>query len=96
MIFAEEKHLSIVRIILKKYVPNAAIKVFGSRVNGNPKLYSDLDLAIDAKEQISLLTLAKIEHDFEESSLPFRVDVMDWQSISSEIKENILENFELL
>ena len=96
MIIIENEYLDIVKNILKKYVPHAKIKVFGSRVNGTPKPYSDLDLIIENTTEISLLTLAKIDHDFEESSIPFRVDVMDWFSISTEIKEVILKNYELL
>jgi hypothetical protein len=37
----------------------------------------DLDLAIVSDTGLSLSLLAAIEHDFSESGLPFKVDVVD-------------------
>jgi predicted nucleotidyltransferase len=51
-------HLKIVLSILKQFVPNCEVRVFGSRCNGNVKEYSDLDLAIVGKEKIDWNILA--------------------------------------
>jgi len=36
-----------------------------------------------------------IREDFEESDLPFRVDILDWHTISAEFKANIEAKFEV-
>lgn len=53
---------------------------FGSRVSGwpfghGPKPYSDLDLAVWSAHPQLDLALAKLRADFEDSNLPWRVDV---------------------
>lgn len=50
--------------------------IFGSRAKGTAKLYSDLDIALVAKEPISLEALSLLEEDFTESELPFKVDIV--------------------
>lgn len=96
MINLESKHLETVKAILAQYVPDAEVRAFGSRVNGNAKSYSDLDLAIMSERKLGLMEMAGIESAFEESDLPIRVDVLDWQTISKTFKEVINNNFEVL
>jgi predicted nucleotidyltransferase len=43
MIDLTPDQLAIIRDILSLHVPNAEIRVFGSRVSGKPKPWSDLD-----------------------------------------------------
>jgi predicted nucleotidyltransferase len=61
--------------------------VFGSRAKGCAKDYSDLDLAYDAN--IPLSDLATIETAFNESDLPFSIDLIDLNIISAEFLANI-------
>jgi predicted nucleotidyltransferase len=72
----------IVSAILQKHVPDKAIWAFGSRAKHQEKPYSDLDLAIISDTGLTLSLLAAIEHDFSESDLPFKVDVVDSAVIS--------------
>ena len=90
------EHLKIVKKILSETAPNCEARVFGSRVNGNPKDYSDLDIALASSERLSLNTLGKIEEAFEESDIPFRVDILDWNALSPEFQELIAKNCETL
>lgn len=46
------------------------------------KPYSDLDLAIIGESALPLSLMAAMEHDFTESDLPFKVDLVDWASTS--------------
>ena len=82
----EDRHLLLVRAILSAHVPGAEVVAFGSRVSGTAKPYSDLDLAIRSDSRIDLRTLAALEDCFQESDLPFRVDVLDWHQISDAFK----------
>lgn len=92
MIKLSEKELDIVVTILKKYVPNFEIFIFGSRYNGNTHEHSDLDIAIKGREKIDLLRFAELRDDFQNSDLPFRVDLIDFNRISPEFQSIILNN----
>jgi predicted nucleotidyltransferase len=96
MIKLNEKDLDIVLNILRKHVPNYDVYIFGSRYNGNVHEHSDLDIAIKGPEKIDLLLMADIKDDFQESDLPFRVDIIDFNNISSEFQKIILDNSQLL
>lgn len=84
MINLTQEQISLVKDIIYRYLPNCKISVFGSRATGIAKKFSDLDLVIRSYEAISPIIMFKIKEDLAESDLPFRVDVMDWQSISDE------------
>jgi type I restriction enzyme S subunit len=75
-------HLAIVREILHKHVPHYAVWAFGSRVTGKARKFSDLDLAIISDKPLSLDVSASLRHDFSESDLPWKVDVVDWATTS--------------
>ncbi|MFH1310430.1 MAG: nucleotidyltransferase domain-containing protein [Candidatus Omnitrophota bacterium] len=85
-----------IRDILKKHIPDYEVRVFGSRVNGVVKKYSDLDLAVTGKTKLPKKTLYLLREAFEESDLPFRVEVMDWQIISDEFKKIIETRYEVI
>lgn len=82
--------------ILRKYFPDAQIRVFGSRYKHTHKPYSDIDIAIVEKEKIDLLTYTKVKEELEESNLKYRVDLLDWNSISEDFKKIIEEGYETI
>lgn len=96
MINISSSHMEIVKKILRKHVPDCEVRVFGSRLKEKIKNYSDLDLAIVSKESLSGDVIYSLKDDFQESDLPFRVDVLDWSSISSEFKKVIEGEYEVL
>jgi predicted nucleotidyltransferase len=55
-------------------------------------LWSDLDLAIKAKSALDWKQLAEIKETFQESELPFRVDVLDWNDIAESFRKAIEAN----
>ncbi len=81
--------LNITRQILAKHLPsNAIVWVFGSRAKGTARTFSDLDLMIDNNHQpLPLTLLTQLLDDFEESDLPYKVDVVDWNSISDDFRD---------
>lgn len=85
------EHLALIKKILKMHLPVASkVYVFGSRVTGKAKKYSDLDLAIDKQGMpLSLSERACLEEAFQESYLPYKVDLLDWNSASKEFKAYI-------
>ena len=73
----------IVRAILRRHLPpDARVFVFGSRAGRSPKPMSDLDLSLEADSPLPLATLARLAEDFDESPLPWKVDLVDRASVS--------------
>jgi uncharacterized protein len=86
-----------VRSILEHFVPDAETIVFGSRIHGTAKPWSDLDFAIKPKSPLDWKLFADIREAFQESELPFRVDILDWNDISPAFRKAIETNgYELL
>jgi predicted nucleotidyltransferase len=85
MIQMEERHLQILRQILSQYP--YAFFIFGSRVKGTQKRFSDVDLCY--KEKIPSAVISKLEEDLEESNLPFKVDLVNWELCSDDFKKLI-------
>ena len=80
---------SIVLDILRAYVPRHEVWVFGSRIKGTSKPYSDLDLAIITQAPLPLDTRAALSSEFSESDLPWKVDVVDWSVTNDTFREII-------
>jgi len=81
----------IIKDILKKYLTkDCKAYVFGSRAKSSSLHGSDLDLALECKEKIDFKKLSKIKIDFEDSRLPYMVDVIDLQA-TKEYFKNMIE-----
>jgi len=96
MIDLQPQHLEMIKKILADFVPEAEVRVFGSRITGKAKPFSDLDLAIFGDEKLDWKTIADMKVAFEESDLPFRVDVLDWHTIDDNFRKIIAEKFEVI
>jgi uncharacterized protein len=81
--------LSELLAILRQWVPDRVVLAFGSRVTGNAKKFSDLDLAILGNEPLSSNVLANLADAFDESALPFKVDIVDWNTTNESFKKII-------
>lgn len=68
--------------ILQKHNTIKDVVIFGSRAKGNYKTGSDIDLVIMNKD-VSNTELIQLKNDFEESSLPYFVDVLNYHSIQT-------------
>ena len=89
----DPKDLDLIRTILQRHlelIPPAIVSVFGSRATNRAKKYSDLDLIIDLSgKSVPEQTMVALAYDFEESLLPFKVDIIDWAKISGPFREQI-------
>ena len=90
----DSKFLLMIKNILKKNIPEYQVIAFGSRVTGTYKPHSDLDLCIVTHTPLTLLQLASLKEAFTESDLPFRIDIVDWSTLSLGFKQIILNCFE--
>lgn len=83
---------AIVLRILNEIVPDREVRVFGSRVTGKAKPFSDLDLAIMGDAPLSLETRVRLEEAFSESALPWKVDILDWAQVDADFRKKICIN----
>ena len=74
---------SIVLDILRTHVPRHEVWVFGSRMKGTSKPYSDLDLAIITQHPLSLDILAELTDAF------WKVDIVDWATTQERFRRII-------
>jgi predicted nucleotidyltransferase len=78
----QERHLLEINSILQKYPEIEKAVIFGSRATKTNKHASDIDLALwftsDISYDISKRIISKVIADFEESRLPYFVDVIDY------------------
>ena len=79
----------IVRDILQRYVPDREVWAFGSRAKWTAKEFSDLDIAIIGDKPLSIALTADLREAFQESALPFKVDIVDWANITPSFRQVI-------
>jgi len=82
-------HLELVQRILQQHVPDAEVWAFGSRAKWLARDSSDLDLCIRAAAALSFEQMGLLREAFEESNLPYKVDVVDWTMASAAFREII-------
>jgi len=88
--------LALVRTLLLRHLPGLLVQAFGSRVNGwgttpGPlKPHADLDLAIAGRPDAR--ALAALRLDFDDSDLPWRVDLCLLDELPPPLRERIALN----
>ncbi len=88
MIDLNEKYISFIKETVYHYLQNCKIYLFGSRTKGTAKKYSDIDIALKSPN-LNENILLKIISDFENSTLPYEVDVLDLNNISETFRQHI-------
>lgn len=97
MHLGDDHLVEVKRILARNLPPSVQVFAFGSRVHGrNLKPYSDLDLCLWGKLPVPAAVMTKLGTEFEDSLLPFKVDVIDWVAISPEFRVAISADLELL
>ena len=89
--------MKLVYNILRKHLPsNIRVWVFGSRAKQTAYNGSDLDLAVEGEEPIDYNILINLSIAFDDSDLPYTVDVIDLNAVSDRFKKIIDEQKILL
>ncbi len=78
----------IVLALLGKYLPNTTAWVYGSRVKWTARPQSDLDLVMFATPE-QRVRVGELREAFEESNLPFRVDLFVWDEVPELFRKQI-------
>ena len=83
--------------ILRRHLPpNVRVWVFGSRAKWTTHDGSDLDLAVEGNQPIDHSTMINLSIAFDDSDLPYTVDVVDLKSVNGQFKKIIDEQKVLL
>ena len=86
-------HLETVRAILREHLPRGVEAwVFGSRADWTTKDSSDLDLALEGDGPLDPGIVMALELAFQESLLPFSVDVVDLRRVDEGFRRIVLRN----
>ena len=73
-----EQEKQIIAEILSVYKPEYQFWAYGSRVKGNFREASDLDILIKGKKQMPFDMLEDLKHKFDERLLPYVVNFSDY------------------
>ena len=84
-----EQHETIL-MLLQRYLPGTTAWVYGSRAKWTSRPGSDLDLVVFAQPG-QYNQVGELREAFEESNLPFRVDLFVWGDIPDSFRKNIRE-----
>lgn len=84
-----DKQLEILKDIFSNYAEVSEVIIYGSRAKGTYNDRSDIDLVI--KNNVSRSTINKILMDFEESNIPFLIDLKNYNTIKN---TNLLQEIE--
>ena len=97
MIDINSEYLAIISAILNQNIHcHYKAFAFGSRVKGTSRKHSDLDIVLKNTQLLSQVELAEIKILFMESDIPFRVDLSQWDALSTRFQRCIDEELELI
>jgi nucleotidyltransferase substrate binding protein (TIGR01987 family) len=92
----DEKNLNVITSIIKSIneLNNCSVYLYGSRIQGKSVKYSDVDIAIDYHgEPLPDTIKFKISSLLENSLLPYTVDLIDINTVSTVFKVKIEKDF---
>jgi predicted nucleotidyltransferase len=75
-----DRDMQTIQVIFNKYPEVEEVHIFGSRAKGIHKNGSDIDLAV-MNQGVNENNLTKMRSDFEESSLPFKIDLINFPTL---------------
>ena len=81
--------------LLARYLPHTSVWAYGSRVNGDSRPWSDLDLVVFTKTQ-QKYQLSLLREALEESNLSFRIQLLEWDSLPDNFKTNIAASYAVI
>lgn len=94
MINLKDEYIEFIKKIINDLLPDVEIFIFGSRVQGVAKEYSDVDIALRSLREISFGDVLKLKSLFENSTFPYKVDIIDLDSIKPEFYNLIKDDLQ--
>ena len=78
-----DRTLNTLNSIFCKYPEIKQVILYGSRAKGNFRNGSDIDLTIKVQDNFSFTSLLRISGDFDDSDIPYFVDVSIYEKLSN-------------
>ncbi|MBN2590831.1 MAG: nucleotidyltransferase domain-containing protein [Sedimentisphaerales bacterium] len=91
-----ENHLQYILEQLKTYLPDSIIWAFGSRIKGSNRPVSDLDLAVFCDKDTAKKQMPKLNEIFIESDIPFKIQLLDFNRLPENMKDNIKKQYVII
>ena len=87
-----------IKNILQNFIDfkKSKVFIFGSRAKGESRKFSDYDIGIIGRKSLGLKKISLIKGELEESDLPYRVDVVDFSTVSKNFKNIALSKIKKL
>lgn len=85
------EQLETILALLEKHLPKTTAWIYGSRTKGTARPWSDLDMVVFTTPE-KQMAVSDLRDAFDESDLPFRVDLFSWNDIPASFKTNIRDN----
>jgi uncharacterized protein len=80
-----------VELVLRRFLPETEVRLVGSRARSGAKRQADIDLLVMRPEPLSPRQRAMLNTAFEESHIPFKVDVLEWESLTPSFRQRLME-----
>ena len=85
----------VVYALIERHLPNTTTWVYGSRAKWTARPQSDLDMVIFATPEQNSQVFG-LREAFEESNLPFRVDLFVWDDVPERFRKHIKQDYVVL
>ncbi len=85
----ELKYVNFIRDKILALIPDVEIYFFGSRTQGKALEYSDVDVALKSSDKIPIEKMLQLKAQFEESTIPYKIDIVDLNNLKAEFKKII-------
>jgi uncharacterized protein len=83
-----KSEIDLIKTTVHKYLPESKVIIFGSRVLGTAKKFSDIDIAISNESNITLENILNIKQEISDNC-EYLIDLVDIKSVSSEFSQII-------
>ena len=87
----ENKYIDFINKFISEQLKDVEIYIFGSRAQNTATEYSDVDIALKAKDVIDLNVILNLKSIFQDSIFPYKVDIIDLKNIDEKFF-NIIKN----
>lgn len=90
----DQQTLNFLKKTVRTHLPDKSYKafVFGSRATNTNRKFSDIDLGIMGPKPLPSNVYVSLDQDFQESDLPYRVDLVDFSNVTEKFKEASLSS----
>lgn len=87
-----DESIEFIRKTLERTLPaGAVVFLFGSRAREKSGRRSDIDLAVEA-DNLPKTKIDELREFFEESFVPWKVDLVDLKAVNNEFREEIMKD----